>query len=467
MPIGDPRYFLLITPAAVLFYLLPIGRPRVIFLLGVSYIYYLTFPVYFLFFLLLITLIAYLGGLAIRYFDESPVKVWIVACFLVCCSLPMIAFKYVISLLGDATAGGWIFPVGLSFYTFAAVGYLADVSLGILEAETRPLDIALFCAFFPTVTMGPVMRTGILDSFQFNTRMELKRAAHGLSEILIGMVLKIWFADTLAGTADNVYQHLQMTTPVENLVGTVVMLFQIYADWLGYSFIAIGSARLFGLDFPDNFRQPLISSNIGEFWRGWNISLINWLRDYVFTPLQLMFQPVPAIAVSLATIITFSLLGAWHAVGWEYLIYGVINGLLVAGSYLTLSARDRFWKRVGCPLKLVQLVRVPITFAIVVLTIPLVRAGTLNSAGDIYAGIFSRRLIDTAAQSSVLLREDVVIDLLLIAGLIAMDLIAIHRPPRLDQLEIPNVLIIVGCGVAVVVSLFLHRAVQPFVYFQY
>src|SRR5579871_117740 len=260
MPLSDPRYIALLIPAVAGFYLLKSGYWRMLFILGLSYLYYLTFPIVFFPLLLSITLIAYFGGLLIDRTDGTRTYEWTVGACILLCFLPMIFYKYITPLWVDQSRSGtvssiWILPVGLSFYTFAAAGYLADVALRIVDVERRPLRLAVFIAFFPTVTMGPVMRTAFFDQLLFKRAFDMNRLMRGTSEILIGAVLKLWFADSLAVPCDVVYANLSSSSPLEQFVASIFEAFQVYADWLGYSMIAIGSARLFGIDLPENFRQ--------------------------------------------------------------------------------------------------------------------------------------------------------------------------------------------------------------------
>ncbi len=481
MPISDPRYVLLIVLVALAFYALPARRPRVLFILCASYAYYLTFPVAFLASLLFVTIVAFVGGLLIERARESRAMRWATALALVTCVAPMLSYKYLIPLserLGFAAAPAWVLPVGLSFYTFAAAGYLADVALGIVDAERRPARLALFCAFFPTVTMGPVMRTSLFEQLEFDRTFNVERGLRAGTEILLGMVLKLWFADTIAVSANEIYGNLQNTTPVEHFFGSALVAFQVYADWLGYSMIAIGSARLLGVDLPVNFRQPFLSPTINEFWRRWNISLINWLRDYLFMPIRLKLKLLGPWAVPLATTITFAILGMWHAAGWGYLVYGLANGLLVVGSQLTLPLRDKLWRSIGCPPWISQFVRIPITFCIVVLTVPLVRASDFGEAIEIYQGIFSIRFLNglwsivrdagRGAIEALLRSEHMMTAVLLILCLIAYDIISSSKIRILaSRPGLVTATVYATCILAVIYYAASGAPVQPFVYFHY
>ncbi len=480
MPIADPLYVLCLIVVSTIFYLLMAGFWRVAFVLAASYLYYLTFQWTFFPQLLLITSIAYLGGLTIQHFSETRAHRWTACGFLLMCFAPMIAYKYVFPFWNAApenvALSGLIYPVGLSFYTFAAAGYLADVTLGVIDAESRPLRLAVFCAFFPTVTMGPVMRTDFLQQLTFAREFNPDRTIKAFSEILIGVVLKLWFADSLAVPANAIYGDLYQATPLALFIATAFVAFQVYADWLGYSMIAIGSARLLGVDLPENFRQPFISTSIPEFWRKWNISLINWLRDYVFTPLRLQFQSLPRLGIPLATLITFTLLGIWHAAGWGYVLYGVVNGVLVVASQATLAARNRIWEKLRCPSAVVKSIRVPITFLIVVMTVPLIRAGSLGNALFVYGSIFSWRFLQEIGillvspvngYRSGILPSHCGISLLLIMAIIGGDLIAIYKPPRILKFRATMPAIYFVCSCAILYYAMNYREVSPFVYFRY
>lgn len=485
MPISAPLYLAVLPVVVLVSYRMPAGRWRAVFLLLVSYGYYLTFPPAFFPLLVAITGTAYLGGLLIERCNGTRLFRWVVLAVLLACFAPMVFYKYLVPLLSAAFEGQgadpalarWVLPVGLSFYTFAAVGYLADVSLGVIAAERRPLAVALFCGFFPIVTMGPIPRTSMLRQLQFTRPFTAERGMRALSEILIGALLKLGIADALAGPTNAVYADLASCSPLEHLAATAFEAFQVYADWAGYSLIAIGSARLLGVDIPDNFRQPYLSTNMGEFWRSWNISLLNWLRDYVFTPLRLMLRNRPKLATPFAIMVTFVLLGIWHAAGWGYLLYGAVNGLLVAGSQLTLPRRDRFWKELHFPPLLLRLWRIPATFLIVLLTIPLVRARTLEDALFVYRGLFSPKLVadivnlfGSSPNAGVGTFHYIHLngDVLLIAVLIAGDIVA--RMKTVPSFRFPiavRLALYAVCLLAVVHQAISPEAPSPFVYFQY
>ena len=236
-------------------------------------------------------------------------------------------YKYLLPLFLASTRAGpnWqltnaelTIPIGLSFYTFAAVGYLVDVALSIIPAERSIFRVALFCGFFPIVTAGPIPRTSIVPQFDFMRPFTSDRAMAAITELLTGTVMKFWIADILGATSSAVFSDLAHSPPLEQLVAAIVFAFQLYADFAGYSLIAIGSARLLGVDLPANFRQPFLADSIPEFWRRWHISFLSWLRDYVYLPLIFSWRRLPRLASAAATFIVLTLVGIWHGAGWGF-----------------------------------------------------------------------------------------------------------------------------------------------------
>ena len=476
MPISDPRYLVFLGVCVMLFYLLPPGRSRGYLVLIASYIYYFTFSALFLVLLLAMTAFAYGAGLVIQRARDTRVFRAVVASSLILCLLPMIIMKY-LALPNDADATNWIYPVGLSFYTFVSIGYLSDVALDIIDAEEQPVIVGLSCAFFPTVTLGPLLRTSFFPQLQFQQRFDRSRLAAGVTSILLGMTLKLWIADTLAEDVDAVYRNLAASPSLERFAASTIEAFQIYADWLGYSLIAIGSAKLFGVDFPDNFRQPYLSTNMGEFWRSWHIALINWFRDYVFTPVRLQFKPNSPMAIPVATLVTFTLLGAWHTKSWSYVIYGVVNGALVIYSQLTLQRRTMAWETLHIPSFIFKPIRVLATFFVVVLTVPLARADSLADALDIYSSFLSHDLLRDlgstisgyAGAKTTFPHIDLATDLPLVAIIITADILALLRqkPYVLTVPRLVKVPVYVACGLAIVAHATWLEPVMPFAYFRY
>ncbi|HXZ00674.1 MAG TPA: MBOAT family O-acyltransferase [Stellaceae bacterium] len=482
MPICDPLYLALLIPVVLVFYFLPAGPWRPVFILLVSYVYYLSFPAVFFPALLFVSAVAYAGGLLIARSRETRFFPSVVTTVLLVCFAPLIFYKYISSLLltSPDLAGadhGWVLPVGLSFYTFAAAGYLADVALNVTREQRQPLNVALFCGFFPIVTMGPVPRRAMFEQLQFRRGFTADRGWRAFTEILVGAVVKLVFADHLAAPADAVYADLASSPPLEQLVGSIFGVYYVYADWLGYSLLAIGSARLLGVDIPDNFRQPFLSTTIPEFWRSWNISLLNWFRDYIFTPLRLALRRHPRLCTPVAVFVTFVLLGVWHAAGWGYLLYGVANGVLVVLSQWTLARRDRFWRFVGCPPFVVKLCRVPITFLLVTLTLPFVRAANVSEAFHVYGGIFSPRIVANLVN---LFRETpdpamgvfhhihFGVGFLMIAALVLGDVIMLVKPKFvLSPPILMRAAVCAICLVAVMSYAMSPSTARPFVYFQY
>jgi alginate O-acetyltransferase complex protein AlgI len=487
MIVGEPIYLACLAPVAVGAYLLPGGRPRQVFLLAASYAYYLTFPVTFFALLLAITALAYVGGLLLERASKGTRAGPLLTLLVALSFAPLVFFKYLRPLLSSAphaAGANWqltmaqiVLPIGLSFYTFAAVGYLIDVYLGVFRAERDPVRVALFTGFFPYVTSGPIPRApDIMPQFALRNRFDAERTMQGIREVLLGIVMKFWIANSLAGPSADVYAHLSTAVPLEKLVATLFFAFQLYTDFAGYSLIAIGSARILGIDVPDNFQQPYLSQSLAEFWRRWHISLTNWFRGYVFTPISVRWRRHARIAIPMGMLVTLVLIGIWHGAGWGFVAFGTAHGVWLATAYVTKSPRERFVQALGFPNFVMVPSRILITFAIVALSFVLIRAQTLTQAIEVYRSIFSLTLLRELKHLFVgppapvfthINWPDNVTNTALIAAVIAGDIFA-RTKFRLTKLPAPLQGAVYAVSVLTIVyQVIAQGAPRVFVYFQF
>jgi alginate O-acetyltransferase complex protein AlgI len=486
MPISDITYIACLPVVVLLFYSAPIAI-RPILLLLVSYAYYLTFPIVYLPILLGITATAFFGGLVIERYRRSRHFGLLVGALIAACFVPMFCYKLIIPWLttGLRASADWgltvdhlPIPVGLSFYTFAAVGYLVDVALGVVAAERQVVKLGLFCGFFASATQGPIPRAdNLADQFKLDGRFDIPRVEQAFREILLGLILKRIFAEAFYGPSQLVYSNLATSSPLEHLVGTIYFAFQVYVDWMGYTLIAVGSARLLGIDLPQGFRQPYLATSSVEFWRSWNATLVDWLHDYVFVPLNSAARSLGSMASIVAMVTTFILLGVWHAAGWGFVVYGVVNGLLVTGSRLTAPGRDRAVSRLGLSKTAVRWWRIGSTFFIHTLVLILVRASNLGQAIAIYSGflgIFLPTKLTSSPDSGVNVSVGggfhyISFDyrLLLIAAVVAGDLIARHKLVSFSQVHWVARVALYAIGVAAVAPVMIGSASKAFLYFQF
>jgi len=220
-----------------------------------------------------------------------------------------------------------VLPMGISFYTFQTLSYTVDVYRGDLPAEKHFGYFALYVSFFPQLVAGPIERADrLLPQLRAEHRFDAVRVHSGLRRMAIGYFKKIVVADTLAKGVDAIYNHLPGHEGFILVVATVLFAFQIYCDFSGYSDIAIGCARVLGIELMENFRSPYLSHSIREFWSRWHISLSTWFRDYVYIPLGGNRQGVWKQRRNL--LLTFLLSGLWHGANWTFVLWGLLHGLL-------------------------------------------------------------------------------------------------------------------------------------------
>ena len=222
---------------------------------------------------------------------------------------------------------GIVVPVGISFYTFQTLSYTIDLYRRRMEPARNLLDFALFVAFFPQLVAGPIVRAAdFLPQLERPPRFTSERLHDGLYRIAIGLGKKVLVADVVGKfLIDPVYTDPGSYSVVMHVIVLYGFLVQIYYDFSGYSDIAIGSARLFGFDLPENFQLPFRALSVREFWRRWHITLSSWLQDYVYFPLGGSRRAEPRVLFNL--MVTMILIGLWHGASWPWALFGTVQGI--------------------------------------------------------------------------------------------------------------------------------------------
>ena len=281
-----------------------------------------------------------------------------------------------------------ILPVGISFYTFQALSYSIDVYRGNIKPTKDIIAFFAFISFFPQLVAGPIERaTNLLPQFLQNRKFSYDQAVDGMRQILWGLFKKIVVADNCALYVDHVWATHDTQSGSTFLLAAILFTFQIYGDFSGYSDIAIGTAKLFGVKLMRNFNNPYFSRDIAEFWRRWHISLTTWFRDYVYIPLGgsrpnvvysvwCTVEGKKKLIVVRNVMIVFLICGLWHGANWTYLVWGLYNVLLFLP--LILLGKSKRYKDV--PLVWKQLPQMLFTFVLVTIGWIIFRAPSLADA---------------------------------------------------------------------------------------
>jgi D-alanyl-lipoteichoic acid acyltransferase DltB (MBOAT superfamily) len=232
-----------------------------------------------------------------------------------------------------------ILPVGISFYTFHGLSYVIDIYKDRIKAEKNFLDYSVFVCFFPLLVAGPIERaTHLLPQIQRKRTFDYNRAVDGLRQILWGLFKKVVIADNCAYFANIIFDNADHYSGSTLVLGALFFTFQIYGDFSGYSDIALGTARLFGIDLLKNFAFPYFSRDIAEFWRRWHISLSSWFRDYLYIPLG--GSKGGTWMKVRNTFIIFLVSGFWHGANWTFIIWGLLNAIYIMPSIIFNTNRS-------------------------------------------------------------------------------------------------------------------------------
>lgn len=322
-----------------IYWVLP-QRYKWFFLLIASYCFYMSWNAKYVFLIIFTTVISYITAIALERERNSNKKKAILAISTLLCLGVLFFLKYysfvgnsLVDLLGlfsihlNPVALNLISPVGISFYTFQTLGYVIDVYKGKVPAEHHFGYYATFVSFFPQLVAGPIERTNnLLPQIKSRHYFDYKQATYGLKLIAWGYYKKILIADTLAIYVKHIYDSPQQYAGFSLVLATVLFAVQIYCDFSGYSDIAIGTAKLLGINLTTNFRSPYFSNSFKEFWGRWHISLSTWFRDYVYIPLG--GNRVSKLTKARNLLITFLASGLWHGANWTFVIWGGIHGVL-------------------------------------------------------------------------------------------------------------------------------------------
>ncbi|RZJ75466.1 MAG: MBOAT family protein [Flavobacterium sp.] len=462
-----------------LYWLIP--RQKVTFqnilLLVASYYFYACWDYRFLFLLMFSTLLDYFSGIMMEQATSTRVKkIWFWTSIII--NLGFLGvFKYYnffaesfadfLSVLGfqvNVSTLSVILPVGISFYTFHGLSYVIDIYYDRIKAERNFVDYSVFVSFFPLLVAGPIERaTHLLPQIQRQRSFDYRKAVDGMRQILWGLFKKIVIADNCAEFANEIFNNSSDHSGTTLMLGALLFTFQIYCDFSGYSDIALGVARLFGVELLRNFAFPYFSRDIAEFWRRWHISLTTWFRDYLYIPLG--GSKGGTWMKVRNTFIIFLVSGFWHGANWTFIVWGLLNAIYFLPLLLLnknrnnieIAGQNRLFPTFG------ELRGIIITFALTALAWIFFRAENIGHAVSYITNMFSKFTLDAPTILPWFL-------IILIAIFVAIEWIGRHGKFALSHID--SILRLKPLRwafyIAVIFAIFAYGgSEQEFIYFQF
>jgi len=332
--------FIILFPLIfLLYYAIPAKyqNARNLFLLAVSYLLYLQWKPIYALILLGVTVVTFYSALAIT---KAKRPKWTVTVGVLLALFPLTFFKY-FNFINETVSDGlaivglnfhlaglnWAIPIGISFFTFQALGYLWDVYYKRQEAEHDFFTYALFVSFFPSILSGPINKASLIipQLKQLRPYFDYSKAVEGLKMLLWGMFMKVVVADRVALYVDTVLPSYENYTGLSCFVASLLYTIQIYADFAGYSLMAIGVGKVLGFELTENFHRPYFAVSVTDFWHRWHISLSTWLKDYVYIPMG--GSRCSKLRNYWNIFVTFLVSGIWHGANWTFIVWGCMHGI--------------------------------------------------------------------------------------------------------------------------------------------
>ena len=308
-----------------------------------------------------------------------------------------------------------IVPLGISYFTFKTISYLLDVDKGKIKAST---DLVVFCnyvSFFPTVLSGPIDKgRDFIPQLQKERVFDYETAIDGMKQILWGLFKKLVIADNCAIVVNQAFSSVDVLPSSSLWLGVFFYSIQVYADFSGYSDMAIGISKLLGFKVMKNFDYPFFAQSIPEYWRKWHISLTSWLTEYIFTPLSISFRDYNKLGLILAIIINFVLCGIWHGANWPFVLFGFVHGLYFIPSIIkgTINKKKKLDLTKAFP-NFREFLNMISTFIPVMLTFVFFKSTTANQAFQFYSKMFTKTVFSTPASFPLYIAGFVAVLLLL------------------------------------------------------
>lgn len=403
--------YLLFLPIVFLLYWFAFGKSlkaQNLFLLAASYVFYGWWSWQFLILIAITSLLSFASGIYIEKMQTNDknrgCKIILTANILANLAI-LFYYKYcnffidnlicachAVGVDPNMTAINVVLPVGISFYTFQALSYSIDVYRGNLRATHDAVSFFAFLSFFPQLVAGPIERaTNLLPQIQQKRTFDYATATDGCRQMLWGFFKKVVVADQCALVVNDIFENYDKFGGLNLAYGGILFSIQIYCDFSGYSDIAIGSAKLFGIRLMDNFRFPYFSRDIAEFWRRWHISLTTWFRDYIYIPLG--GSRCSKIKVARNTMIIFAVSGLWHGANWTFITWGIYHAILFF-PLLFLGLNRKYTNCVtenGWLPSAKEFGQMALTFAVAVIGWIIFRAESLPIACDYLCRMFTDR----------------------------------------------------------------------------
>jgi alginate O-acetyltransferase complex protein AlgI len=376
-------------------------RGKTWLLLLSSCVFYMFFIPKYILILFITILIDYFAGIRIAKSSGRTKKIWLIGSIISTC-LVLFVFKYYNFFIDNTNAIasllGWnyslknldiILPIGLSFHTFQSLSYVIEVYWNKQKPEKDFITYSLYVMYFPQLVAGPIERAAnLLGQFHAKPAFNYPLAAEGLRQMLWGFLKKIVIADTCAAYANAAFENYNSLSGISLALGAIAFAFQIYGDFSGYSDIALGASKLFGIQLMRNFNLPYFATSIPDFWRRWHISLSTWFRDYVYIPLG--GSRVSTVKFFRNVFVIFLLSGFWHGANWTFIIWGAIHALVFC-IYFLLFGIDKKGNPVSSLNQLRSMISGTCTFLVVVVAWIFFRSETAAEAGEYIHSMFSNK----------------------------------------------------------------------------
>lgn len=465
-------------------------------LLTASYFFYSWWNWRFLFLLALLSLANYFIGIEIESNEANrKKKIWFITGLITnigvlgvfkYCNFFIDSFIDLVSLIGYSLPSSTtkiILPVGISFYIFLSLSYIIDIYKKNLKANRNIIEVLLVLSFFPIILAGPIQRPSSLLPQIINKReFNYNQAVDGLRQILWGLFAKIVIADNLAIYVENIFTNFPDYSGIILLLGTSLFTIQIYADFSGYSNMAIGIAKLFGFRLMQNFAYPYFSRDITQFWKKWHISLTTWFRDYLFLPIsftiswkikndRVFFIKTDLFIYIVASIITWFLIGLWHGANYTFIVWGMIHGLFLVIYQWQIKPRKKLFKKMGINNNnsIVVLIETIFTLAIVMISWVFFRSADIGKAIGYLRKMFSSSFFHISKTELGYLGFDIIYPAIGIIILLLVEWIQRNHEHALQvENNVPPKIVRRVCYYILILVIFwMSGQKQDFIYFQF